>query len=220
MPSITVSPIVATSPPMSSRVDDDLHLDVLVRRPAQRRRRARCTCASSSGDRRTHLGDLVLTSLRRELDEAVDDRGEVVPTARTDDERRERTGELQASGSRAARRRSRRAARAGMPGLASAIRRSSLPSTMRANRNSSSSTSSRWPSAATMSSSACAYDVDAIRPRSVTPATWSMKLSTSWRLVSSSRLRSTIRPARSIDSAATSVRSCAMACVRWFAMSA
>src|SRR4029077_1580183 len=62
--------------------------------------------------------------------------------------------------------------------------------------------------------------LDAVGHDQLLPDTWSMKLSTSWRFVSESRFRSTMRPARSIDNDATSVRSCAIAWLRWFTMSA
>ena len=63
-------------------VDDDLHLDLLARSTRLERRGDARLLRVVERDRRADLGDLVLAGLRRELDEPVDDRRQVVPAAR------------------------------------------------------------------------------------------------------------------------------------------
>ena len=62
-------------------VDDHLHLDPLARRSGQRGGDAvALTVVERDGG--AHLGDCVLAGERGELDEAIDDGGQVVPAAR------------------------------------------------------------------------------------------------------------------------------------------
>ena len=81
MPSITVSPIVATMPPSTDSSTITFTSTCL---PVERRKRLGDAPALRlvERDRRADLGDRVLTGLRRELDEPVDDRGQVVAAAR------------------------------------------------------------------------------------------------------------------------------------------
>ena len=89
MPSITVSPMVATMPPSTFSSTTTLTSTLLVRRLAERGGEL-LHLRVVERYRRPHLGDLVLPGLGGELDEALDDRGEVVTASGRHDERDDR----------------------------------------------------------------------------------------------------------------------------------
>ena len=76
------------------RVDDDLHLDVFPRRPVQRFAQP-VGLLGRELDRAAHLGHRPPLLGRRQLDEPVDDRGQLAGPAGGDDERRQRGARLE-----------------------------------------------------------------------------------------------------------------------------
>ncbi len=85
-PSMTVSPTRATMPPSTLRVDDDLHFDFLAGRLVERLAQP-LGLLRRERHRGADLGDLVPVLGRRELDEPVDDLGQLAARPADDDER-------------------------------------------------------------------------------------------------------------------------------------
>src|SRR4051794_20818749 len=155
VPSITVSPIVATSPPITDGSTTTLTSTCFpVARDSASARRRICSSSSGTADRTSACSCLRSNAASSRNRSMIEGRSCPRPAPTMNDAIARVTARVRPSRSSStiAARRS-----AGSPGLASAMRSSSLPSTTRAKRNSSSSTSRNRSSACAIVSNPRAY---------------------------------------------------------------